>query len=480
MEITTERLSQNADRALQNAQLQLALRNASAKFRLVRQMAAAQVPEWEALREQAERIKQQAMENLDGLLEQFAERVTALGGHVFWARDAEAARRYIIDLAQRRGVRLISKSKSMTAEEIDLNEALEQAGIIPVETDLGEYIVQLAHEPPSHIIAPAIHKTKQQIAELFTEKLSIPLTEDVEELTRAARRTLRQKFYQAGMGISGANFAVAETGTIVLVENEGNIRFTTSLPKIHVALMGIEKVIAQWADLSILLRLLPRNATGQKMSSYVSFITGPRRAGEPDGPDELHVVILDNGRTDMLKDPVLRTALYCIHCGACLNVCPVYRKIGGHAYGWVYSGPMGAITTPQLLGLKRASELPYASSLCAACRDVCPVRIDIPKVLLALRHRIKEGAETRSAAPLPERVAMALWAFVMRSEKRYRMATALARWVQRFFVSDGMIRDIPLYPFSEWTKTRDLPPMAQRSFRDRWREEATEPQRHKA
>ncbi|MDW8241380.1 MAG: LutB/LldF family L-lactate oxidation iron-sulfur protein [Acidobacteriota bacterium] len=469
MQITTERFEENTRVALSNRQLQAALQNATIKFMLVRQMAAAHTPDWERLREQAEQIKKQTIEQLDVYLEQFAERVVALGGHVYWARDAEAACRYVVHLAKQRGVTLAVKGKSMMAEEIELNEALERAGVTPVETDLGEYIIQLAHEPPSHIIAPAIHKSKQQVAELFTEKLHIPLTDDIEELTRTARRTLREKFYQAGMGISGVNFAVAETGTIVLVENEGNIRLSTSLPRVHVAIMGLEKVIPRFADLAVFMRLLPRSATGQKMSAYVSFITGPRRPHEPDGPDELHVVIVDNGRSAMLRDPELRRALYCIHCGACLNVCPVYRKVGGHAYGWVYSGPIGAIVTPQLLSLRRASELPFASSLCGACRDACPVRIDFPKLLLALRHQVKENPTAQQIRPpWSERTAMAVWAFAMRSERRYRLATILARWIQKFFVADGTIQRAPLYPFSQWTKHRDLPPLASHSFRERW------------
>lgn len=358
----------------------------------------------------------------------------------------------------------------MMTEEIGLNQALERAGITPVETDLGEYIIQLAHEPPSHIIAPAIHKSKRQIAELFAEKLGIPPTDDIQELTAAARQTLREKFFGAGMGITGVNFAVAETGTIVLVENEGNIRFSTSLPPIHVAIMGIEKVIPRFADLAVFMRLLPRSATGQKMSAYVSFITGPRRHNEPDGPDALHVVIVDNGRSAMLGDPELRRALYCIHCGACLNVCPVYRKIGGHAYGWVYSGPIGAIVTPQLLGLDRAGQLPFASTLCGACRDVCPVRIDFPKLLLALRHHAhRHRSRRRGLDSWRERLAMALWAFTMKSERRYRLAAALARRLQRRLVSNGLIRKAPFYPFSEWTKYRDLPALAPRSFRAQWK-----------
>jgi L-lactate dehydrogenase complex protein LldF len=349
---------------------------------------------------------------------------------------------------------------------------MERAGVAPVETDLGEYIIQLAHEPPSHIIAPAIHKSKKQVAELFADKLHIPLTEDIEELTRAARRALREKFHQAGMGISGVNFAIAETGTIVLLENEGNIRLSTSLPNIHVAVMGIEKVIPRFADLAVFMQLLPRSATGQKLSAYASFISGPRKPPEPDGPDELHVVIVDNGRSAMLRDPDLRRALYCIHCGACLNVCPVYRQVGGHAYGWVYSGPIGAIVTPQLLSLQRAGELPYASSLCGACRDACPVRIDFPKLLLALRHRVKENPTERAVAPWQERLAMALWAFAMKNETTYRLATRIARWAQKLLLIDGA-QHIPIYPLSEWTRHRDMPTLAARSFRERWKEFST-------
>ncbi len=469
MEITTDRFAENIRRALVDESLQQALRTATTKFTFVRHLAVTQMPDWEALREQAERIKRHAIGHLDTLLEQFADRITALGGHVHWAPDAETACQIVIDLARRHGVTSAVKAKSMMAEEIGLNEALERAGITPVETDLGEYIIQLAHEPPSHIIAPAIHKSKRQIAELFAEKLGIPPTDDIQELTAAARRTLREKFFGAGMGITGVNFAVAETGTIVLVENEGNIRFSTSLPPIHVAIMGIEKVIPRFADLAVFMRLLPRSATGQKMSAYVSFITGPRKRNEPDGPDELHVVIVDNGRSAMLGDPELRRALYCIHCGACLNVCPVYRKIGGHAYGWVYSGPIGAIVTPQLLGLDRAGQLPFASTLCGACRDACPVRIDFPKLLLALRHRAhRHHPHRRNGHSWRERLAMALWAFTMKSERRYRLAAALARRLQRRFVSNGLIREVPFYPFSEWTKYRDLPALAPRPFRAQW------------
>ncbi len=467
MKITTDHFRENVRTALADEFLQAALRRATTNFLKARERMLAETPDWEWLRQQAERIKKHTLEHLDRYLEQFAERVEAGGGHVFWARDGDAACRYVVELARREGATLAVKGKSMLTEEIGLNEALLRAGVTPVETDLGEYIIQLAGEPPSHIIAPAIHKSRRQIAELFAEKLHIPATDDIHELTRAARHTLREKFFQAGLGISGVNFAIAETGTLVVVENEGNIRLSTSVPKLHVALMGIEKVIPRWEDAAVFLRLLPRSATGQKMSAYVSFITGPRRADEPDGPEELHVVLVDNGRSAMLADADLRQALACIHCGACLNVCPVYRTVGGHAYGWVYSGPMGAVITPQLLGVERAGQLPFASSLCGACREVCPVRIDLPRLLLVLRHR---AVHARAATPTwRERFGMALWARVMRSERRYRLAAACARFLQRFFLSQGMIRKLPFYPFSEWTKDRDLPPLAPSSFRQRWK-----------
>ncbi|HXF04612.1 MAG TPA: LutB/LldF family L-lactate oxidation iron-sulfur protein [Blastocatellia bacterium] len=471
MKVTCDHFLDNVRAALADETLRRALRRATRNFSEKRQRALSEMPDWHELRQRAQEIKRHTLEHLDRYLEEFAERVVAAGGHVFWAPDGESACRYVVELARRHGVTLAVKGKSMLTEEISLNDALERAGITPVETDLGEYIVQLAHEPPSHIIAPAIHKSKEQVAELFRNALGTTVSDDIEELTRTARRTLREKFHRAGLGISGVNFAVAETGTIVLVENEGNIRLSTSLPEVHVALMGIEKVIPRWDDLAVFLRLLPRSATGQKMSAYVSLLTGPRRPDEPDGPDELHVVIVDNGRSAMLADPDLRQALACIHCGACLNVCPVYRTIGGHAYGWVYSGPIGAILTPQLVGLRQAGQLPFASSLCGACRDACPVGIDFPRLLLALRHRAIEGTPDQRPRPAwRERVGMALWAFVMMSERRYRLAATLARWAQKLFVADGRIRRLPLYPFSEWTKDRDLPPLAPQPFRKRWKD----------
>src|SRR4029079_14758129 len=283
----------------------------------------------------------------------------------------------ICQLTLVRGARNVVKSKSMTTEEIHLNTALERAGMQVVETDLGEYIIQLAGETPSHIIAPAIHKTKRQIAELFTAELGMTPTDDVGQLTSTARATLRDRFAAADLGISGVNFGIAETGTIVIVENEGNIRLTTSLPRTHIAVMGIDKVLPRFADLDVFLKLLPRSGTGQRLTTYQSYITGTKRQPPNEGPEERHIVLLDNGRSRMLAHPVTRQSLACIRCGACLNACPVYQQIGGHAYGSVYQGPIGAVITPQLMGIEKTSQLPYASSLCGACREVCPVKIDI-------------------------------------------------------------------------------------------------------
>jgi L-lactate dehydrogenase complex protein LldF len=493
-EIQTDRFSENSRRALANPQLQKALTIATAKFTTARAAAVSEVgEEWEDLRNRARQIKQHAIANLDRYLEEFMTNVERFGGHVLWARDADEANGLIRDLAVSNGVKLAVKSKSMMTEEIELNRALAAAGVEAIETDLGEYIVQLAGERPSHIIAPAIHKTRSEIADLFTEKLRAERTEEIEKMTALARNVLRQRFAKAGMGVTGANFAVAETGTIVLVENEGNIRLTNSLPRIHVALMGIEKIIPRLMDLSIFLRLLPRSASGQKMSSYVSFLSGVKQRPDQEGPEQLYVVILDNGRTEALANTHLRESLYCIRCGACLNACPVYQKIGGHAYGWIYPGPIGAVLTPQLVGRERAADLPFASSLCGACREVCPIKINIPDMLLELRHEIKEkppelgdsraAAETdkghgpahggsesgrlsglsRKVEGLAEKLMFKLWAIAMATPGRYRLATRFARLVSQTFGSKG--RGLPV---SRWTATRDLPPIADRPFREMW------------
>ncbi|MBI5586448.1 MAG: iron-sulfur cluster-binding protein [Deltaproteobacteria bacterium] len=429
MKIKTEQFKKEARRALASGNMQLAISRASKRFSGLRSQAFQNLPGGEELRTRAHQIKTEAVAHLDEYVEQFAAAAAKLGIRVYRSPDGADACRYIEDLARAQGIQTVVKGKSMTTEEIDLNQTLQQAGIQVWETDLGEFIIQLAGEPPSHIIAPALHKTQQEIADLFTEKLGVPRYEDPEKLTMVAREFLREKYFQAGMGISGANFALAGTGTIVILENEGNARFSTTFPRIHVAVVGIEKVIPGLAELGVFLKLLARSATGQKMSTYVSLIQGPGRNNEADGPEEMHIILLDNGRSKFRQDPELRPSLYCLRCGACLNVCPVYQRIGGHAYGWVYSGPIGSVLTPQFLGTLRAKDLPLASTLCGACAEVCPVRIPLPDLLLTLRRRIVEQQGHSGW----ERSLMKGWAACQTSPGCYRTAFELARLGQDFF-----------------------------------------------
>ena len=455
-------LRERAGQALGDTFLQQALTIATTKFIGLRREAFDEFPEGEALRDQARAIKEATLQRLDHWLERLIDRIEARGGHVHYATSAEDARRIVLDIARRTGARMAVKSKSMATEEIHLNDALEAAGVTPVETDLGEYIIQLAHERPSHIIAPAIHKTKGQVAELFARELKRPTEADPEVLTRIARDELREKFLQADMGISGANFAVAETGTVVLVTNEGNGRMVTSLPRVHVALMGVEKVVPSMTDLAVFLAILAKSATGQKLSVYTSLVSGPRRGGELEGPEEFHLVLLDNGRIRQIAGP-LREALDCLRCGACLNVCPVYRQIGGHAYGYTYPGPIGILLTAMLNGTESVKDLAHASSLCGACLDACPVRIDIPRMLVELRNELDE----RRIAPWPERAVFGAFGWLLQRPALYRRAGPLARLLQRPFVRDGAIRRLPSF-LGEWTRTRDLPPVAARTFQERW------------
>ncbi|HLW70999.1 MAG TPA: LutB/LldF family L-lactate oxidation iron-sulfur protein [Candidatus Binataceae bacterium] len=439
----------------------------------------AEFPSFEQERETARRIKEDAIGRLDELLVELKDRLEANGCKVFVAADAAEARDYIVGVAQRAGAKRVVKGKSMTTEEIALNPALAAAGIEPVETDLGEYIVQLRNEAPSHIITPAIHLAREDIGRLFAEKLGIPYTPEPEKLTAAARERLRSIFLSAEMGVTGVNFAIAETGTLVLVENEGNGRFSSTLPDTLVAVMGLEKVIPKLEDLSHFLEILARTATGQKLTCYTNFINGPRGDGELDGPREVHVVMLDNGRTRMLADPVLREALYCLRCGACLNVCPVYRRIGGHAYGVPYSGPIGSIVSPNLFG-SAAAHLPFASTLCGACRDICPVKIDIPRILLHLRWKASGGVPRAAAskgigdvrtaivgrgddAPLVKfprsvrgtRRAVHRFARLARHPWQMRLLTRLAAIAARPFSHDGYLRRMP-GAFRHWTRARDF------------------------
>jgi L-lactate dehydrogenase complex protein LldF len=453
---------ERAGRALGDRFLQEALTIATTKFITLRREAFAELPEGDALRDQARAIKEATLQRLDYWLERLVDEVEGRGGHVHYATSAEEARRLVLDIARRTGARMAVKSKSMATEEIHLNDALEAAGVTPVETDLGEYIIQLAHERPSHIIAPAIHKTKGQVAELFARELKRETVPDPEVLTRIARAELREKFLQADLGISGANFAVAETGTVVLVTNEGNGRMVTSLPRVHVAVMGVEKVIPSMTDLAVFLAILAKSATGQKLSVYTSLVSGPRRGGELEGPQEFHLVLLDNGRVRQIAGP-LRESLNCLRCGACLNVCPVYRQIGGHAYGYTYPGPIGILLTAMLNGPESVKELAHASSLCGACADACPVRIDIPRMLIELRKEVGE----RKIAPWPERTIFRAFAWLLQRPALYRWSARLGRLLQAPLARERRIRRVPLF-FGEWTRTRDLPAIAPRTFQERW------------
>jgi L-lactate dehydrogenase complex protein LldF len=456
---------------LGNTKLQLAIYTSTARLIDHRKKSlTGQLPEFQDLRTHANAIKQHTIENLDYYLEQLEANVEAHGGKVVWCRDGQQVADFVLALAKERGSKLIVKSKSMTTEEIDFNERLEHHHLESVETDLGEYILQLKHERPYHIVAPALHLTRYDVANLFEKELGAPNDTVIENQTMLARRVLRDKFLQADIGVSGANFLVADSGAVVLVENEGNARLSTSAPKIHIAVAGIEKLIPRAQDLATFLKLLGRSATGQPLTVYTSFLSGPRRGEEIDGPDEFYLVLLDNGRTKVLADKEKRQALYCIRCGACLNHCPVYRKIGGHSFPWVYSGPIGAIITPQFMSVRHEPGLPFASSLCGACAEVCPVKIDIPKVLLDLREDVVK-ARTEDASNQLELLAFKMFAFAMSHPKLYRMAGKLAAM---FGPREPWVRHAPglemLPPVKSWLSQRDLPSPAKKNFRDLWKE----------
>ena len=464
---------QKIHNTLADANLQLAIYTATGRLKEKRIEAVSDewLPDYQELRTQANALKKHAIENLDYYLEEFERNVEAYGGKVVYCKDATEVSDFVLDLAKKRGSKLIVKSKSMTTEEVDLNERLEHHGLESVETDLGEYILQLAHEKPYHIVAPALHKTRYDVADIFTKELHIERETVPEKQTLIARGVLREKFLKADIGISGANFLIADSGAVTIIENEGNARLTTSAPKIHIAVAGIEKVIPRAQDLAVFLKLLARSATGQLLSVYASFLAGPRRPGEVDGPEEFYVVLLDNGRTKLLPDRNKRQSLYCIRCGACLNTCPVYRKIGGHSFPWVYSGPIGAIITPQFMGVSHEPALPFASSLCGACGEVCPVKIDIPKVLLELRSDVKKS-EAREGQNKLEKLAFRAFAWVMTHPRLYEMAGRMAASVAP--VGDGQwIKSVPspmnVGPVKAWLSERDLPPSPSKSFREMWR-----------
>ena len=449
-----------ARRTLGDSQLRRNLGKATTTIRAKRGRVVEEVPDWERLRDAGAAIKAHAMATLPAQLERLEAAVTAAGGRVHWARDAAEANAIVAGIAHRHEAREVIKVKSMATDEIGLNDALAAEGIAAVETDLAELIVQLGDDRPSHILVPAIHRNREEIRQLFARTIATdrPPSSDPAELAEAARRHLRARFLSAPMAVSGANFGVAETGTVVVVESEGNGRFCVTLPEVLVTVMGIEKVLASWRDLEVMLQLLPRSSTGERMNPYTSLWTGVR-AG--DGPREFHLVLLDNGRTRVLADEVGRQALHCIRCSACLNVCPVYTRVGGHAYDSVYPGPIGAILTPQLRGLDQAPTLPWASSLCGACYDACPVKIDIPSVLVHLRGRVVREERSRLD---PEGLAMRVLARTFGSRRRYEGAQRLAR------LGRGPLARLPVGPVRGWTAMRDLPEVPAQPFRDWWRD----------
>jgi len=448
---------------LANAQLRTNLRNATDTIQAKRAKVVDELPDWEELREAGKAIKTDVLGHLDEYLLQFEAAVEAAGGQVHWARDAAEANAAVVEVARTHGVDEVVKVKSLTTDEIGLNAALAEAGIHALETDLAELILQLDGDWSSHILVPAIHRNRTEIRDLFARTIAPGIeSDDPRDLAEAARVYLRERFLSARVGVSGANFGIAETGTVCVVESEGNGRMCTTLPPVLVTVLGIEKLLPRFSDLEVFLQLLPRSATGERMNPYTSLWTGVT-AG--DGPQEFHVVLLDNGRTRVLRDEVGRQALHCIRCSACLNVCPVYSRTGGHAYGSVYPGPIGAILVPQLLGIENAASLPFASSLCGACYEVCPVKIDIPNVLLHLRAKAVEAK-----ASATERILMRSIAWLFGSPRRLATAQRLGRVVQRAFVREGSIRRLP-GPLAKWTRTRDLRPIAAESFRSWWRRE---------
>ena len=480
-----------AAEAVRDVQMRKNVRHATEVIQAKRARVVDERRDWEALRESGKRIREEAILHLDTYLLEFERNCTAAGGTVHWARDAAEARAIVVRLAseataasrpptaaanessraQHAAPGEVLKIKSMTTEEIQLNRALEAAGIHPYETDLAELIIQLGHDQPSHIVVPALHKNRQQIREIFRREMNLPdIGEAPADLAEAARRFLREKFLRVQTAISGANFLIAETGGVCIVESEGNGRMCLTLPKTLITVAGIDKMLPRFRDLEVMLQTLPRSATGERMNPYNSIWTGTTPG---DGPQEFHVVLLDNGRTDVLADEIGRQTLHCIRCGACQNACPVYRETGGHAYGSVYAGPIGAILTPQLLGMQHAQSLPYASSLCGACYEVCPVKINIPEVLIHLRHRVVQQKTAGLRGWIdPEAMAMRIAANTFRSERRFRAAQRLGRMAANALAcndgsGDRWIRSLPSM-FSGWSEVRDLHAFPKQTFREWW------------
>ncbi|HEV7401910.1 MAG TPA: LutB/LldF family L-lactate oxidation iron-sulfur protein [Chthoniobacteraceae bacterium] len=437
------------------------IQTALKKYEVARDLRRSAFQDYQAARQAAAEVKYEAINKLDTYLVEFADKLAARGTKVHWASTEEQAREIIVGIVRSKGARSIIKSKAMTAEEIHLNDALEHAGFEVVESDLGEYIVQLRHEAPYHIVFPAMHLTRGEISELFEKELGSAPTNDPEELTMIARRALRDKYVTADIGITGANFAIAETGMVSITENEGNARLTAALPKTLISLLGIEKILPKFEDLALFLPLLATAGAGQTITCYNSMYGGPRQPGESDGPEEYHVVLLDNNRTRLLADAEQRDALHCIRCGACLNVCPIYKNVGGHTYGTTYSGPIGSVITPHLRGLQNWKHLSYASSLCGACTEACPVKIDLH------HHLLQNRRNAAKQKPLWwEKAAFFVLGKILNNPGLYDAAKKLGRFGQLFH---PLVFGTKLDPARPWTQTRDLPPIAPVSFKEYWR-----------
>jgi L-lactate dehydrogenase complex protein LldF len=464
MQLTSERFKETARVKLDDANLQAALHKLQGNFVKGRAERVAELDNFEAIRDAAAAIRDRALENLDTYLETFERNATRQGTVVHWAETVDDVNRIVCELAAKYGVKKAVKSKSMVTEECALNDALEAAGVEVVETDLGEYILQLAKEPPSHIVAPVVHKTRGEVSDLFEAKHGRPRTNVISELTREAREVLRPHFLSADMGITGANFLVAETGSTLIVTNEGNGRLVTSVPRVHVAITGIEKVVPTLEDVTTLLRLLPRHGTAQTITNYISVTTGPRRASDSEGPGHFHVILVDAGRSALLGGD-MQAMLRCIRCGACMNHCPVYQNVGGHAYGWVYPGPMGSVLTPTYVGIEKALDLPHASTLCNQCGVVCPVKIPLPDLL----RKLREQQFARGLTPARERAGLAFWGWAAQRPRVYALLAGLgARMLAWLGARERGIQDLP--GARGWTRGRDLPAPEGKTFRDLYAE----------
>ena len=465
-EPTSRFFKANARAALGDANIQRAMRSTQAGFVGKRTKARAAVPEFDAIRDSARDLKNHVLANLDTYLEQYEAKVTEAGGHVHWCQSAMDARAKVLEICERAGAKKVNKGKTMVSEEIGLNDFLSENGVQPVETDLGEYIIQLRGETPSHIIAPAVHVTVPEIDTLFRETHThLPGDRDLSELSSMlaeARGVLRQKYFEAEVGITGANMLVAETGQSVIVTNEGNGDLSQSLPRVHIVLATLEKIVPTLDDASTVLRVLARSATGQEITVYTTFSSGPRRAEDPDGPEEYHVILLDNGRTDMLGSE-FQDMLRCIRCGACMNHCPVYQAVGGHAYGWVYPGPMGAVLTPSLIGVEEGGHLPNASTFCGRCEEVCPMRIPLPRMMRSWRAQEYEKALT----PVATRYGLGLWKAFATRPGLYRLATRAAIAAMGLFGRKGRFASLPLA--GGWTAHRDFPAPEGGTFMAQWK-----------